>query len=138
LRSHNRDIRIGLADPMGSALFGYFNGGDMQVQGESIAEGIGVSFVPGNLEGLALDFSCRIEDDEALPLIFDLLKEEGISVGGSSGINIAGAMAMARELGPGHTIVTILCDSGSRYQSRLFNPEYLWKRKLPYPHWIAN
>ena len=79
-----------------------------------------------------------MEDDDALPLIFDLLKDEGISVGGSAGINIAGAMAMARELGPGHTIVTILCDSGSRYQSKLFNPEYLWKHKLPYPHWIAN
>ena len=97
-----------------------------------------MSFVPGNLAALELDFSCRVDDDEALPLIYDLLKEEGISVGGSAGINMAGAMAMARELGPGHTIVTILCDSGSRYQSKLFNPEYLWKRKLPYPHWIAN
>jgi cysteine synthase A len=97
-----------------------------------------VSFVPGNLAGLELDFSCQADDDEALPYVYDLLKDEGISVGGSSGINIAGAVALARELGPGHTIVTILCDSGSRYQSKLFNPEYLWERKLPYPEWIAN
>ena len=138
LREHNGDIKIGLADPMGSALYSHFTGGGLRAEGESIAEGIGVSFVPGNLAGLELDFSCRVDDDEALPLIYDLLKEEGISVGGSAGINMAGAMAMARELGPGHTIVTILCDSGSRYQSKLFNPEYLWKRKLPYPHWIAN
>ena len=138
LREHNPAVKIGLADPMGSALYSHFNGTGLQAEGESIAEGIGVSFVPGNLQGLEPDFTCRIDDDEALPLIFDLLKHEGISVGGSSGINIAGAMAMARELGPGHTIVTILCDAGSRYQSKLFNPEYLWKRKLPYPHWIAN
>ena len=138
LREHNPGVRIGLADPMGSALYSHFNGGGLEAEGESIAEGIGVSFVPGNLEGLELDYSCRVDDDEALPMIYDLLKHEGISVGGSAGINIAGAVAMARELGPGHSIVTILCDAGSRYQSKLFNPEYLWKHKLPYPHWIAN
>jgi cysteine synthase A len=138
LRERNRDVKIGLADPMGSALYSYFNGGELQSEGESIAEGIGISFVPGNLAGLEVDFSCRVDDDDALPYIFDLLKHEGISVGGSSGINIAGAVAMARELGPGHTIVTILADSGSRYQSKLFNPEFLWKHKLPYPEWMAN
>ncbi|MCB1848351.1 MAG: cysteine synthase A [Halieaceae bacterium] len=138
LREQNPAVKIGLADPMGSALYSHFQGTGLQAEGESIAEGIGVSFVPGNLEGLELDYACRIDDDDALPMIYDLLKNEGISVGGSAGINIAGAVAMARELGPGHTIVTILCDAGSRYQSKLFNPEYLWKRKLPYPHWIAN
>jgi cysteine synthase len=138
LREHRADVKIGLADPMGSALYSYFQDGELSSEGESIAEGIGVSFVPGNLQGLELDFSCRVDDDEALPLIYDLLKDEGISVGGSSGINIAGAVAMARELGPGHNIVTILCDSGTRYRSKLFNPEYLWKHKLPYPEWIAN
>lgn len=138
LRAHKPEVKIGLADPMGSALYNHFNGAGLTAEGESIAEGIGVSFLPGNLEGLELDYSCRIDDEEALPIIYDLLKHEGISVGGSAGINIAGAVAMARELGPGHTIVTILCDAASRYRSKLFNPEFLWKRKLPYPHWIAN
>lgn len=138
LRERNPTVKIGLVDPMGSALYSYFNGGELHGEGESIAEGIGVSFVPGNLQGLELDFSCQADDDEALPYVYELLKDEGISVGGSSGINIAGAVALAKELGPGHTIVTILCDSGSRYRSKLFNPEYLWKRKLPYPEWIAN
>ncbi len=138
LREQNPAVKIGLADPMGSVLYSHFQGTGLQAEGESIAEGIGVSFIPGNLEGLELDFSCRVDDDEALPMIYDLLKNEGISVGGSAGINIAGAVAMARELGPGHTIVTILCDAGSRYQSKLFNPEFLWKHKLPYPEWMAN
>jgi len=138
LRERKPDVKIGLADPMGSSLYSYFNGGQLQSEGESIAEGIGVSFVPGNLAGLEVDFSYQIDDDDALPIIFDLLKDEGISVGGSAGINIAGAVALAKELGPGHTIVTILCDSGSRYQSKLFNPEFLWKHKLPYPEWMAN
>ena len=91
-----------------------------------------------DLAGLKVDFSYQVDDDDALPHVFNLLKHEGISVGGSAGINIAGAVAMARELGPGHTIVTILCDGGERYQSKLFNPEYLWKHKLPYPEWMAN
>jgi cysteine synthase A len=138
LRERNPDVKIGLADPMGSALYSHFNGGELQSEGESIAEGIGVSFVPGNLAGLAVDFSCQVDDDDALPYIFNLLKHEGISVGGSSGINIGGAVALAKQLGAGHTIVTILCDSGSRYQSKLFNPEFLWKHKLPYPEWMAN
>jgi cysteine synthase A len=138
LRERNPEVKIGLADPMGSALYSHFNGGELKSAGESIAEGIGVSFVPGNLAGLDVDFSCQVDDDEALPYVFNLLKHEGISVGGSAGINIGGAVALAKELGPGHTIVTILCDSGSRYQSKLFNPEFLWKHKLPYPEWMAN
>ncbi len=137
LREYNPTVKIGLADPMGSSLYSYFTRGELAAEGESIAEGIGVSFVPGNLAGLEVDFCYRADDDEALPIVYDLLKHEGISVGGSSGVNIAGAVALARELGPGHTIVTILCDSGSRYRSKLFNPEFLWKRKLPYPEWIA-
>jgi cysteine synthase A len=138
LRERNPDVKIGLADPMGSALYHHYNDGELRAEGESITEGIGVSFLPGNLDGLALDFSCQVEDEEALPLVFDLLKHEGVSVGGSAGINIAGAVAMARELGPGHTIVTILCDSGERYRSKLYNAEYLWSKKLPYPDWIAS
>ena len=137
LRERKREVRIGLADPMGSALYSYYNNGELRAAGESIAEGIGVSFVPGNLSGLNVDFTHQVEDDDALPYVYDLLKDEGISVGGSSGINIAGAVAMARDMGPGHTIVTVLCDSGARYASKLFNPEYLWKRKLPYPQWMA-
>lgn len=138
LRERSPEVKIGLADPMGSALYSHFNAGELKSEGESIAEGIGVSFVPGNLAGLEVDFSCQVDDDDALPHVFNLLKHEGISVGGSAGINIAGAAALAKELGPGHTIVTILCDSGDRYQSKLFNPEFLWKHKLPYPEWMAN
>jgi cysteine synthase A len=138
LRERNPNVKIGLADPMGSALYSHFTRGELKSEGSSIAEGIGVSFVPGNLDGLEVDFCCQVDDDDALPHVFDLLKNEGISVGGSAGINIAGAVALARELGPGHNIVTILCDSGSRYQSKLFNPEFLWKNKLPYPEWMAN
>ena len=138
LRERNPDVKIGLADPMGSALYSHFNSGELKSEGESIAEGIGVSFLPGNLAGVEVDFCCQVDDDDALPYVFELLKHEGISVGGSAGINIGGAVAMARELGPGHNIVTILCDSGSRYQSKLFNPEFLWKHKLPYPEWMAN
>ena len=137
LREHHPEVSIGLADPMGSALFNHFRHGELTSSGESIAEGIGVSFVPGNLEGLTLDFCCQVSDDEALPHIYSLLKEEGVCVGGSSGINIAGAVGLARELWPCHTIVTILCDSGTRYRSKLFNAEFLWKKKLPYPDWIV-
>ncbi len=138
LRERNPAVKIGLADPMGSSLYSYFNTGELHAEGASIAEGIGVSFVPGNLQGLEVDFSCQVDYDDALPHIFELLKDEGISIGGSAGINVAGAVAMAQEMGPGHTIVTILCDAGSRYQSKLFNPEFLWKHKLPYPEWMAN
>ena len=96
-----------------------------------------MTFVPGNLQGLEVDYACQVSDEEALPYIYNLLKEEGLCVGGSSGINIAGAVKLARELGPGHNIVTLLCDSGARYQSKLFNAEFLWQHKLPYPEWIA-
>ncbi|MEQ9463633.1 MAG: cysteine synthase A [Haliea sp.] len=138
LRECKPGIKIGLADPMGSALHSHFSGGPLLGEGNSIVEGIGVSFLPGNLEGVTPDFSCQVDDDTALPHIFNLLKHEGIPVGGSSGINIAGAVAMARELGPGHTIVTILCDAGSRYHSKLFNPDFLMRHKLPFPGWMAS
>jgi cysteine synthase A len=138
LRERKPAVKIGLADPMGSGLFSHFNGGPLRGVDNSIVEGIGVSFLPGNLGGMTPDFSCQVDDDTALPYIFNLLKHEGISVGGSSGINIAGAVAMARELGPGHTIVTILCDAGSRYHSKLFNPEFLMQHKLPFPTWMAS
>ena len=110
---------------------------ELAAHGESLAEGVGVSFVPGNLQGVAVDFAFQVDDDTALPFVYELLKHEGVSVGPSSGINIAGAVAMARELGPGHTIVTILCDAGSRYLDQLYNAEFLWSRKLPVPDWIV-
>jgi cysteine synthase A len=138
LRERNPDVKIGLADPMSSALYSYYTTGELHAEGESIAEGIGVSFMPGNLQDLEVDFCCQVDDDDALPHVFNLLKHEGISVGGSAGINIAGAVALAEEMGAGHTIVTILCDGGERYHSKLFNPEFLWKHKLPYPEWMAN
>lgn len=138
LRERKPTVKIGLADPMGSALFSHFNGGPLAGEGNSIAEGIGVSFVPGNLDGVEPDFTCQVDDDTALPHIFNLLKHEGIAVGGSSGINIAGAVALARELGPGHTIVTVLCDAAGRYHSKLFNPEFLMRHKLPFPAWMAS
>jgi cysteine synthase A len=137
LRERNPAVRIGIADPHGSALYSYFTTGELAAHGESIAEGVGVSFVPGNLQGTAVDLAFAVDDDTALPIVYGLLKHEGISVGPSSGINIAGAVAMARELGPGHTIVTILCDSGSRYLDQLYNAEFLWSRKLPVPDWIV-
>lgn len=138
LKERNPAIKIGLADPMGSALHRLLGHSPSASSSGSIVEGVGISFIPGNLEGITPDFSYQIEDDEALPYIYNLLKNEGMSVGGSSGINIAGAVAMAEELGPGHTIVTLLCDSGSRYHSKLFNPEFLMRHKLPFPHWMAS
>jgi cysteine synthase A len=137
LRERNRNVKIGLADPMGSGLYSYFTTGELAVPGESIAEGIGVSFVPGNLQGTEVDFAFRVDDDTALPYVYDLLKHEGVCVGGSAGINVAGAVAMAREMGPGHTIVTILCDSGTRYLDKLYNPDFLMRRKLPVPEWTV-
>ena len=137
LRERNPAVKIGIADPHGSALYSYFTKGELAAHGESIAEGVGVSFVPGNLQGTAVDLAFAVDDDTALPFVYGLLKHEGVSVGPSSGINIAGAVAMARELGPGHTIVTILCDSGSRYLDQLYNAEFLWSRKLPVPDWIV-
>jgi cysteine synthase A len=136
LKQHDARIRIVLADPDGSGLYGWVKSSDLSVQGSSITEGIGQSRVPGNLEGAAIDDAVRIPDAEALDIVFGLLKHEGLSVGGSAGINVAAAIRVARDLGPGHTIVTILCDSGSRYQSKLFNPELLRSKGLPVPDWL--
>jgi cysteine synthase A len=137
LKAEKPGVRIVLADPEGSALYGWVKSGDLTVEGSSITEGIGQSRVPGNLEGAPIDDAVRIPDAEALEQVFSLLKDEGISVGGSAGINIAAAIRVAKNLGPGHTIVTILCDGGSRYQSKLFNPEFLRSKNLPVPSWLA-
>jgi cysteine synthase A len=133
-----KGVRIGLADPEGSALYGYYAQGALSAEGSSITEGIGQGRITANLEGLTPDFAYRIPDAEALPLVYDLLSEEGLVLGGSSGINIAGAIRLARDLGPGHTIVTILCDYGNRYQSKLFNPEFLRSKGLPVPAWLVD
>jgi len=131
-----KGVKIGLADPEGAALHAFYTTGKLDSPGSSITEGIGQGRITANLEGLRPDYSYRIPDAEALPIVFDLLAEEGLCVGGSSGINIAGAVRMARDMGPGHTIVTILCDYGTRYQSKLFNPEFLHSKGLPVPDWL--
>ena len=136
LRERNKDIKIGLADPGGAALFNHYANGELKAEGTSITEGIGQIRITANLEGLEVDFPWMIEDGEALPYIFDLMEHEGLVLGGSSGINIAGAVRLAKELGPGHTIVTILCDYGTRYQAKLFNPEFLRSKELPVPDWM--
>ena len=133
----DKGVKIGLADPMGSAIYSYFKTGEFAATGGSVTEGIGQGRITGNLEGLAPDFLCQVPDEEALPVLFDLLQHGGLCLGGSSGINVAGAMKMAREMGPGHTIVTVLCDFGMRYQSKLFNPEFLREKGLPVPAWLA-
>ncbi len=137
LKAKNRDIKIGIADPEGAALFEYYTNGELKSEGGSITEGIGQGRITANLEGFAPDFAFRIADGEALPLIFDLVTREGLCLGGSSGINIAGAIRLARELGPGHTIVTVLCDYGNRYQSKLYNPSFLKEKGLPVPQWLT-
>lgn len=137
LKERNPDIRIGLADPMGAALYSWFTTGVMQGTGSSITEGIGVARITGNLEGFTPDYSYQIPDEEFLPIVFDLIREEGLSLGGSSGVNIAGALRLAREMGPGKTIVTPLCDPGTRYASKLFNTDFLKSRGLPLPPWAA-
>jgi cysteine synthase len=131
-----KGVKIGLADPEGAALHSFYTEGKLESPGSSITEGIGQGRITANLEGLRPDFSYRIPDAEALPIVFDLVQEEGLVMGGSSGINIAGAIRMAREMGPGHTIVTILCDYGSRYQSKLYNPAFLREKGLPVPAWL--
>ncbi len=131
-----RGVKIGLADPMGAALYSFYTTCEFKSEGTSITEGIGQGRVTANLEGFTPDFCAQIPDDEALPVVFDLLAEEGLCLGGSSGVNVAGAIRMAREMGPGHTIVTILCDYGTRYQSKLFNPEFLRSKSLPVPGWL--
>jgi cysteine synthase A len=131
-----KGVKIGLADPEGAALHSFYTTGKLESPGTSITEGIGQGRITANLEGFVPDYSYRIPDAEALPIVFDLLTEEGMCLGGSSGINVAGAMRMARDMGPGHTIVTILCDYGNRYQSKLFNPTFLKEKGLPVPHWL--
>lgn len=131
-----KGVKIGLADPEGSALFSYYTAGVFESPGNSITEGIGQGRVTANLDGFTPDMAFRIPDGEALPIVFDLLAQEGLCLGGSSGINVAGAIRMAREMGPGHTIVTVLCDYGTRYQSKLFNPEFLKEKGLPVPTWL--
>ncbi|MCA1241233.1 cysteine synthase A [Stappia stellulata] len=136
LKEKNRDIKIGIADPMGAALFNYYAHGELKAEGSSITEGIGQGRITANLEGAPVDMPFQIPDAEALPVVFDLLEHEGLCLGASSGVNVAGAIRMAREMGPGHTIVTILCDYGTRYQSKLFNPEFLRSKDLPVPAWL--
>ncbi|RPE71337.1 cysteine synthase A [Pacificibacter maritimus] len=131
-----KGVKIGLADPMGAALHSYYTTGELKSEGGSITEGIGQGRITANLEGFKPDMSFQVPDEEALPVVFDLLEHEGLCLGGSSGVNVAGAMKMAREMGPGHTIVTILCDYGTRYQSKLFNPEFLKEKGLPVPKWL--
>ncbi|GAA6187061.1 cysteine synthase A [Litorivita sp. NS0012-18] len=131
-------VKIAIADPMGAALHSFYTTGEFASSGTSITEGIGQGRITANLEGFTPDFSYQIPDEEALPVVFDLLQHEGLCLGGSSGINVAGAIRLARELGPGHTIVTILCDYGTRYQSKLFNPEFLQENGLPVPSWLTH
>ena len=132
-----KGVKVGLADPMGAALYSFYTSGELKAEGGSITEGIGQGRITANLEGFTPDFAYQIPDEEALPIVFDTLAEEGLCLGGSSGINIAGAIRMAKEMGPGHTIVTILCDYGTRYQSKLFNPEFLQEKGLPVPSWLS-
>ncbi|WP_297366831.1 cysteine synthase A [Acidocella sp.] len=136
LKERNPKIKIVLADPEGSGLYGWVRSNDLTVTGSSITEGIGQSRVPGNLDGAMIDDAVKIPDPEALEQIFDLMIHEGLSIGGSAGINVAAAIRVARDLGPGHTVVTMLCDSGARYQSKLFNPEFLKSKNLPVPSWM--
>jgi cysteine synthase A len=136
LKERNRSIKTALADPFGAALYSYYTVGVLKSEGSSITEGIGQSRVTRNLEGAPIDLAYRISDEEAVALIFDLLEHEGLCLGGSSGINVAGAIRLARDLGPGHTIVTILADYGTRYQTRLFDPRFLRSKGLPVPAWL--
>jgi len=136
LKERNPKIAIGLADPMGAALYSYYTTGELKASGSSITEGIGQGRITKNLEGAPVDVAFQIPDQEAVPIIFDLLEHEGLCLGGSSGINVAGAIRLAKHLGPGHTIVTVLCDYGTRYQSKLFDPAFLRSKNLPVPAWL--
>ena len=137
LKERNANVKIALADPRGAALYSYYTTGVLKAEGSSITEGIGQGRVTANLEGAPVDFAYQIEDEEAVRIVFDLVEHEGLLLGGSSGVNIAGALRLARELGPGHTIVTLLCDSGARYASKLFNPAFLREKNLPVPDWLT-
>jgi len=136
LKSRNKNVRIGLADPMGAALYSYYTDGVLKAEGSSITEGIGQGRITKNLEDAPIDVAYQIRDEEAVPVIFDLLEHEGLCMGGSTGINVAGAIRLAKQLGPGKTIVTILADSGNRYQSKLFNPDFMRSKNLPVPEWL--
>ncbi len=136
LKARNKNVKIALSDPNGAALYNFYKHGELKSEGTSITEGIGQGRITANLVDAPIDDAYQIPDAEALPIVFDLLKEEGLCLGGSSGINIAGAIRLARDLGPGHTIVTILCDYGTRYQTKLFNPAFLKEKNLPYPDWL--
>jgi len=137
LKEQNADVKIGLADPMGAALYNYYANGELKSEGSSITEGIGQGRITKNLEGAPVDLPYQIPDAEALQIVYDLIEQEGLVLGGSSGINVAGAVRMAKDLGPGHNIVTVLCDFGTRYQSKMFNPAFLTEKGLPVPHWLA-
>jgi len=137
LKERNPDVKIALADPMGASLYSWYTKGELKAEGDSIAEGIGQIRITKNLEGTPVDFAYQITDEEALPLLFDLVEHEGLVLGGSSAINIVGALRLAKELGPGKTIVTILADVGQRYQSKLFNPAFLRQKNLPTPRWLS-
>ena len=137
LKERNPDVKVGLADPMGAALYNFYKEGELKAEGSSITEGIGQSRITANLEGTAVDLPYQIDDNEALRVTFDLLEHEGFCLGPSSGINVAGAMRMAQEMGPGHVIVTILCDWGHRYMSKAFNPVFLREKGLPVPSWLS-
>ncbi len=136
LKEKNPAIKIALADPLGAALYSFYKTGELKAEGSSITEGIGQGRITKNLEDIVVDEAYQIDDAEALQIVFDLLKDEGLCLGGSSGVNVAGAIRLARDLGPGHTIVTLLCDNGSRYQSKMFNPEFLREKGLPVPSWL--
>lgn len=138
LKSFNKDIKIALADPDGATLYSYYTTGEHKAEGGSIAEGIGQVRITKNLVDAPIDIAYNIPDSEALPIVFDLLEHEGLCMGASTGVNIAGAIRLAKEMGPGHTIVTVLCDYGSRYQAKLFNPEFLRSKDLPFPSWLEN
>jgi cysteine synthase len=136
LKERNRSVKIALADPFGAALYSYYTTGVLKSEGSSITEGIGQGRITRNLDGAPIDIAYRVPDQEAVALVFDLIEHEGLCLGGSSGINIGGAVRLARDLGPGHTIVTVLTDYGTRYQSKLFNPEFLRSKGLPVPSWL--
>ncbi|MFN3912840.1 cysteine synthase A [Hyphomonas sp.] len=136
LKEKNAKIQIGIADPGGAALYEYYKNGELKAEGTSITEGIGQGRITANLEGIEVDKAYRIQDDEALTVLFDLVEQEGLCLGGSAGVNVAGAIRLAKDLGPGHTVVTILCDYGNRYQSKLYNPDFLRGKGLPVPSWM--
>jgi cysteine synthase A len=137
LKAKSKSIRIGLADVPGASLYSYYSTGVLKAEGSSITEGIGTGRITKNVEGAVVDHAYMIPDEESVPICFQLLEEEGLCVGGSSGVNVAGAIRLAKEMGPGHTIVTLLCDYGNRYQSKLFNPEFLRSKNLPVPRWLV-